>query len=79
MIIAAVPSVVAVTIGRFVTGLLSGIPTSIVAGSIEDMYPAGIRIWMIFAWAVAANIGIILGPIIGIYITQDLGWYLCSR
>ncbi|KAL9101641.1 MAG: hypothetical protein Q9163_003116 [Psora crenata] len=74
VIVAAVPSLVALAIGRFITGFLSGIPTVIVAGSIEDMFTSGNRIWLIFLWAVAANIGIIVGPIMGIYIADGLGW-----
>lgn len=75
VIVAAVPSVFALGIGRFITGFLSGIPTVIVAGSIEDMFTSGNRIWLVFLWAVAANTGIIIGPIISIYIADDLGWY----
>ena len=75
IIVAVVPSLVALGIGRFITGFLSGIPTVIVAGSIEDMFTSGNRIWLIFLWAVAANIGIIVGPIMGVYIAEDLGWY----
>jgi MFS family permease len=78
VVVAAVPSIIAVVIGRFATGLLSGIPTSVVAGSIEDMYSTDDRIWLIFAWAVAANIGIIVGPIIGTYVTHSLGWYVLA-
>lgn len=35
-----VPHIAAVTAGQFFEGLLSAIPTIIVAGSIEDMYGA---------------------------------------
>ena len=72
---AAVPSLIALGMGRFITGFLSGIPTVIVAGSIEDMFTSGNRIWLIFLWAVAANVGIIVGPVMGVYIADGLGWY----
>lgn len=79
IIVAAVPSLVALGIGRFVTGFLSGIPTVVVAGNIEDIFTSGNRIWLIFLGAVAANVGIIVGPIMGIYIAEDLGWYEHSQ
>jgi len=72
--VAVVPSLAGVVIGRFVTGFLSAIPTVVVAGSIEDMFNAKDRIWLIFLWAMVSNIGLITGPIMSTYITAALGW-----
>ncbi|OQD81434.1 hypothetical protein PENANT_c027G04819 [Penicillium antarcticum] len=43
-------------------------------GSIEDMFNSRDRIWLIFLWAMVANLGLALGPIMSIYITVHLGW-----
>jgi MFS family permease len=74
--IGTTPNISGVIIGRFFSGLLSAIPTIVVAGSIEDMFTAERRVWMIFTWGVAANIGLTLGPIYGSYITQHIGWFV---
>ncbi|PVH80656.1 fluconazole resistance protein 1, partial [Cadophora sp. DSE1049] len=74
VLIGTVPHIYTVIVGRFFCGLLSAIPTIVVAGSIEDIYDAETRVWMIFAWGVAANIGLSLGPIYSTCITQCLGW-----
>lgn len=75
VVVGEAPNIAAVTVGRFFCGLLSSIPTIIVAGSVEDMYGPEARVWMIFAWGAAANIGLAIGPIYSTYITEGLGWY----
>jgi MFS family permease len=72
------PSLAGVAIGRFFSGFLSAIPAVVVAGSIEDMYNAKDRVWLIFMWAVVANMGLALGPIMSIYIISGLDWYEVS-
>ncbi len=74
IVIAAVPYLAAVLVGRFVTGVLSAIPTIVVAGSVEDLFNSATRIWMMFAWATAANLGLVVGPIVGTYVTAEIGW-----
>ncbi|KAJ5107490.1 hypothetical protein N7456_004165, partial [Penicillium angulare] len=74
LIVGIAPTIVAVSIGRFFSGFLSAIPAIVVAGSIEDMYNAKDRVWLIFLWAVVANMGLALGPIMGIYIIVNSGW-----
>lgn len=74
VMIADVPNFAAVVIGRFITGVLSSVPTVIIAGSIEDMFDTEDRIWMVFLWAVIANLGLVLGPITSTYITYSFGW-----
>ena len=68
------PSIIVISIGRFLSGFLSAIPAIVVAGSIEDMYNAKDRVWLIFLWAIVANMGLALGPIMGIYIIARLNW-----
>ena len=74
VVVSAVPSLSGVIIGRFVSGFLSAIPTIVVAGSVEDMFNSKGRIWLMFLWAMVANMGLIIGPIMSTYITAALGW-----
>jgi MFS family permease len=66
----------AVIIGRFFSGFLSAIPLMVVAGPVEDVYGPEARVWMIFAWGVAANMGLTFGSIYSTYATENLGWYV---
>jgi MFS family permease len=74
IMIAAVPSLGAMVIGRTLTGLVSAVPTVIVTGSIEDMFNTRDRIWLVFAYMVLANFAVAMGPVISGYITAYLGW-----
>lgn len=74
VLIGVIPSLAAVVIGRFVIGALSAIPTIVVAGSIEDIFNAKDRIWLVYLWAMVSNLGLVMGPIMGSYITAALGW-----
>ncbi|KAJ5112051.1 hypothetical protein N7532_000096 [Penicillium argentinense] len=74
LIVGIIPSLAAVVVGRFFSGFLSAIPAIVVAGSIEDMYNSKDRVWLIFLWAIVANMGLALGPIMSIYITVSLSW-----
>lgn len=64
----------AVIVGRFFSGLSSALPTVVIAGSAEDIFHSGHRIWIVYAWAVAANVGICVGPIFGTCIVTAVGW-----
>ena len=75
ILVGAVPSIAAIIVGRFATGVLSAIPSIILAGSIEDMFNSGPRIWMIYVWSMAANLGFCIGPIVGAYVTAEIDWY----
>lgn len=74
IITAAVHSLPAIIIARFLSGLASAIPTIVVAGSMEDMYDVRSRVWMIFVWAVVGNAAVCVGPIYSSYVTLNLGW-----
>ncbi|KAF3388495.1 hypothetical protein F1880_004284 [Penicillium rolfsii] len=74
LISATSPSLAGVAIGRFFAGFLSAMPAVVVASSIEDMYNTKDRIWLIFMWAVVANMGLAFGPIMSIYIIASLTW-----
>ncbi|KAE8363726.1 major facilitator superfamily domain-containing protein [Aspergillus caelatus] len=74
VLVAVVPFPVGVVIGRFISGFLSAIPAVIAAGSIEDLFNARDRIWMMSIWTVVWNIGSIIGPIFGTGIVSVLDW-----
>lgn len=65
-----------IIIMRIVAGLLSAIPYTIIGGSIEDMFNSHARIWTMYYWTIASNIGLILGPIMSSYIIAGLDWYV---
>ncbi|KAG6016575.1 hypothetical protein E4U43_003512 [Claviceps pusilla] len=70
----AVPTRAGIVAGRFFCGLLSAIPTIIVAGSIEDMFNTKDRTWWIFIWTLLANVGLTVGPMMSTFIVVNLGW-----
>ncbi|KAF7719750.1 MFS-type transporter [Penicillium ucsense] len=74
LVIGLVHSLTAAIVMRFVAGLLSAVPGTILGGSIEDMFNSKARIWVIFFWTVASNIGLIIGPITSSYIIELLDW-----
>ena len=74
IISAAVPSLTVIVLARFVAGVLSAVPTIVVAGSIEDIYNIQKRVWMIFMWALVGLLALALGPIYSTYIIYILGW-----
>lgn len=78
IVIAAVPSIVAIFLGRFMTGFLSSIPSIVVVGSIEDLFDAKARVWLISVWLITANTGLVLGPIFAAYVTFSIGWSVKS-
>ena len=75
-IVAAVPSLPAIIVSRLVAGILSAVPTIVVAGSIEDMYNIQARVWMIFSWALVGLLALVIGPIYSTYITYVLSWWV---
>ncbi|KAJ6083026.1 hypothetical protein N7467_007161 [Penicillium canescens] len=74
MIIGLVHPISAIIVVRIVAGMLSAIPYTIIGGTIEDMFNAHARIWAMFYWTIASNIGLILGPIMSSYIIAGLDW-----
>lgn len=73
IITGVVPSVAGVIIGRFISGFSSAVPSVVIAGSIEDMYPSTRRVWMMFVWNSSTTLGLTVGPIYGSYITEAIG------
>ena len=73
-VIAAVPSIIAVCFGRFLTGFASAIPATVAFGSFEDLYDSETRIWIVYIYTLAGNSGLVLGPIYSAYVTTYAGW-----
>lgn len=61
VLVAAVPNIAGVIVGRLVSGFFSAVPSIVTAGTVEDIFDAEARIWMIFIWGCAANLGVVLG------------------
>ncbi|KAI9710150.1 MAG: hypothetical protein M1820_002952 [Bogoriella megaspora] len=74
LIVGLVPSVAVVFISRFITGFASAVPSVVIAGSIEDMFNARSRVWLVFAWNALTTLGLVFGPIYGAYIDREHGW-----
>jgi MFS family permease len=73
-LVAAIPSVVAVYIGRFLQGVAAAIPATVAFGNFADLFTAHQRIWVVFGYTVSGFIGIALGPIYASYVAARLGW-----
>lgn len=61
-------------IGRFITGFASAVPSVVIAGSVEDMFNAKKRIWIVVLWNVGTTMGLCFGPVYAAYITAAAGW-----
>jgi MFS family permease len=59
---------------RVIAGLVSAVPGNIVGGSIEDLFNSKERIWAIYWWTTASNVGLILGPIMSSHLVAYLNW-----
>ena len=56
------------------TGFASAIPATVAFGSFEDLYNSETRIWIIYIYTLAGNMGLVLGPIYSSYVTAYAGW-----
>lgn len=73
-VVAAVPSVVAVYVGRLGQGVAAAIPATVAFGNFEDLFAAQARIWVVYGYTVAGFLGLVLGPIYAAYVTHVCGW-----
>lgn len=76
VVIGVVRSLPAAIVMRVLAGLLSAVPGTIVGGSIEDIFNAQARIWVVYFWTIASNIGLVIGPIMSNHIIEALNWYV---
>lgn len=61
--------------GRFVSGVMSAVPSVIVSGSVEDIFGVRQRVWIMFGWACCTTGGLLAGPAYGSYVSAAFGWY----
>jgi MFS family permease len=75
LMIGLAPSTATVVVGRFVSGALSAMPTVVACGSIENMWDTQDRIWAIDIWAIAGFLGMAIGPVYAVYVSEsNMGW-----
>ncbi|KAJ5103500.1 hypothetical protein N7532_004029 [Penicillium argentinense] len=74
VVIGVVHSLPAAIVMRVLAGLLSAVPGTIIGGSIEDIFNSQARIWVVYFWTIASNIGLIIGPIMSSHIIEALNW-----
>lgn len=71
----APPTIAGIVITRYVQGLLSAMPTVVATGSIENMWDARDRVWVISVWAVGGVLGLAIGPLYAVYLSaSNMGW-----
>jgi MFS family permease len=78
-VVGIVPSVAAAVVGRFISGIMSAVPSVVVSGSVEDLYNMKHRVWLMFLWACATTMGLLLGPIYGSYISTTIGRFVLAH
>jgi MFS family permease len=66
---------VAVLVGRILSGLASAVPSSVLSGSIEDLWDIRARIWVFDLWVLSAIIGVSTAPCYAIALASSVGWY----
>ncbi|KAH6618445.1 MFS multidrug transporter [Boeremia exigua] len=74
LLMAVVPSITMVYIGRFITGFASAVPSVVLAGSVEDLFNSRQRVWFVLLWNSLATAGLVFGPILGVYVSLNRGW-----
>ncbi|KIW05667.1 uncharacterized protein PV09_03531 [Verruconis gallopava] len=63
-----------ILLGRLMSGLASAVPTTVLGGSIEDIWDIKARIWVIDLWVLHAIIGVAVAPAYAVAIASSLGW-----
>jgi len=74
IVTAAVPHIVAVYIGRFVAGFVAAVPATMAFGNFTDTHDDQVRVWIVYFYTFTGNLGLVVGPIYGAYIVENLGW-----
>ncbi|KAK4579917.1 hypothetical protein LTR86_000118 [Recurvomyces mirabilis] len=74
LLIGIVPSMAMVYIGRFISGFASAVPSVVLAGSVEDLFNARSRVWLVLLWNSLATAGLVVGPVFGVYVSLSLDW-----
>ncbi|KAJ5159392.1 uncharacterized protein N7482_006396 [Penicillium canariense] len=73
------PNVGILLIGRVLMGVAGCVPTTIGGSVVADLIPAEKRGTLMSLWACGPLLGSVVGPIIGGYISFDIGWRWALR
>lgn len=74
LMIGLAPSIATIVVGRFVTGVLSAMPTVAATGSIENLWDSRGRIWAISTWSFVGSFALALGPVYATYVSSADSW-----
>jgi hypothetical protein len=79
-VVAAPNHTAGVVIGRFLSGFASALPSTVACGSLEDIWDARERIWVLNVYIIFAVSSLGIGPVVGTYLaTSTLGWLVRIR
>lgn len=67
-----------VLFGRIISGMVSSVPTTVLSGSIEDMFDMKARIWAVQFWILHGITGVALAPCYAALIERSLGWFVLA-
>jgi MFS family permease len=80
IVVAAPNHTAGVVVGRFLSGFASALPSTVACGSLEDIWNARERIWVLNIYIIFAVSSLGIGPVIGTYLaTSKLGWLVQTR
>lgn len=75
IVVAGPNHIAGVVVGRFLSGFVSALPSTVAYGSLEDIWDVRARIWALSVYVVFAVSGLGLGPVVATYLaTSPLGW-----
>jgi MFS family permease len=75
LLIGLLPSLPMVVVGMFFIGVASAMPAVVGCGSLENVWDARARIWMVHMWICASVLGLAIGPPMATYLAASvLGW-----
>ncbi|KAH0030845.1 MFS general substrate transporter, partial [Aureobasidium melanogenum] len=75
IVVAAPNHIAGVVVGRFLSGFVSALPSTVACGSLEDMWDARARIWALNVYIIFAVISLGVGPPVATYLaTSPIGW-----
>lgn len=75
IVVAAPNHIAGVVVGRFLSGFVSALPSTVACGSLEDIWDARARIWALSIYIIFAVMSLGVGPPVATYLaTSPIGW-----
>ncbi|KAG9512721.1 MFS general substrate transporter, partial [Aureobasidium melanogenum] len=75
IVVAAPNNIAGVVVGRFLSGFVSALPSTVACGSLEDTWDARARIWALSIYIIFAVMSLGVGPPVATYLaTSPIGW-----